>query len=295
MPLTSFRPAGEQARAQIILLLVAFLLGLAGGAFLFHRLTGQRAGDSVNSAPEGPLSESTLAVLRRLESPVSLRFYAVLDPASVAPSMNDFTGRVCQLLSEYQRASSNKVRVTLVSRAEDSQAAAADGIKAFNQDKGDACFLGITVAQGSAKESLAQLSLDWERALEFDVSRAIARVSSPKPSPRPVAAAIQNDPAVLEAVKRVIPNPTAMSLEEGKRALRQKALTDLATASQDMEAQVKAAEQRVAQARTDQSEAAQQAAVNELVQLRSAQTEKLKQVAAQLQAQLDAWEALKRK
>ena len=71
-----------------------------------------------------------------------------------------------------------------ISTSEDkANAAAADGIRPFNLDKGDACFLGLTVACGERKESLAQLEPEWEPALPFDLARAILQVTATPSSP----------------------------------------------------------------------------------------------------------------
>ena len=71
------------------------------------------------------------------------------------------------------------------SQADDSARAFADGLKSFNLDKGNACFLGIVVASGTQKELLPQLSPDWEQAVEPDLTRAIARLLDvPRPGQR---------------------------------------------------------------------------------------------------------------
>jgi hypothetical protein len=281
---------GTQARASMPVLLAVFLMG-AAVAVLAAWLMGFGKAGSPGAAQSSGLSEATLAVLGRMQSNVTIRFYAVLDPASTAPGLTEFTGRVHQLLSEFERASSNKVRVTRFTQREDSQAASADGLTAFNIEKGDACFLGIAVVQGGARESLARLSPDWEAALEYDLSRAIDRVGSARMARAAAPASV--DPAIVQSVKSLLPNPAAVSLEEGQRALRERALADLAASSQEMDAQVKAAESKIAQARAANAEEALQAAVRELIRVRSEQTEKLKEKAAQLQAQLDAWDSLK--
>lgn len=107
------------------------------------------------------------------------------------------------------------------------------------------------------------------------------------PAPPPI------EPEAVEAVRRLIANPGAVSMEEGKRVLTEAALTDFKAAVDDMEAQLKKAEERFSQAQSSGSEAEQQAARKQLQQIRADQAERSKQIAQRLQAQLAALERLK--
>jgi hypothetical protein len=288
---TSFRTqrrTSEQAGVRVVVLvLLSFLLGVALSALWFHR--------SPKPAPEPQpaiaLSASTMSVLQRLESPVELRFYSVLDPESVPEPTRAFAGRVSELLSRYEQAANGKIKVTRFDSLSSSNAnaALADGIKPFNLDKGEACYLGITVARPGAKESLASLSPEWEPALESDLTRAIARVTEvapPAPAPKP-------DTSAVEAVKRAIPNLDSSSLDDATKMLREASVAEFAQAAQEMDAKLKEAQQRFLQAQTNQSVADQQAALKQLQQVQADQTEKLKQTAANAKAQLDALRQLK--
>jgi ABC-type uncharacterized transport system len=293
---------GEHASARIIVLvLVFFLLGIAAGAFLIYRGASSgtaNAGREAGSEQLVVLSDSTKAVLERLDSPVEIRFYSLLDPASVPDSSQAFARRVDQLLSAYQREAAGKINVVRYNSLSDANAgaASADGIKPFNMDKGDACYLGITIAHGGQKESLPQLFPEWEQALEFDLARAIVRVSNTTATTKPVVAdTSQPDKAVVEEVKRAIPNLASVSLEEGKGILRGAAMNEFSAAAEEMQKQVKDAQQRLAQAQSNSSEAVQQAAMKQLQQVQAEQTEKLKQIAARAQAQIQALEQIKRK
>src|ERR1700690_3100495 len=160
------RPSGGRL---MILVPVFFLLGavLTGVWFKY----GNRATGSI--LPGSELSGSTSALLRQLNAPVEIRFYAVLPPGSAPETLQAFSGRVDHLLSEFQSANDDKIHVARnVSSAGatpdpapaggPADAASADGIHPFNLDKGDACFLGLTVVCGGQKESLPQLQPEWE-------------------------------------------------------------------------------------------------------------------------------------
>jgi hypothetical protein len=288
-------PQAGGARVPL-LALAAFLLGLGGGALLFHRGAGS---PETETAPgQGiALSDSTKAVLAQLESPVAIRFYAVLDPANVAPALRDYAGRVNQLLAEYQQASGGRIQVTNRQSLSDATAAAAsaDGLKPFNLEKGEACYLGIAVAGKNRKELLTSLSPQWEPALEYDISRAIARVAGASAAPLVPKAVASNELAAIEEVRRLIPDLGSVSIEEGAQRLRQKSLAEFSTITQEMEKRIAQAEQRFLEAESNRVEAAQQAASKELQQLRAEQADKLRQVAARLSDQIAALEKLKKK
>ena len=286
------RRPGEHAGARIIIsALVFFLAGAALSAVWFSR-GGWHHSDAENPAAVA-LSGATKAVLQHLDSPVEIRFYSMLDASSVPESVQAFAGRVDQLLAQYEQVAGDRVRVIRcksLSRVS-ANAAQADGITAFNNDKGDACFLGIAVVCGGQKESLPQLAPEWEQALEPDVTRAIARAVEARPGAQPLARA---DTASLDAVRKAIPNLDAVSLEAGTKILRDASLVQFEQAAEEMQAQVKDAEQRFIQAQGDQSEAAQQAAAEQLRKIQAEGTRKLQQIAQDSHAQIAALQQLKK-
>lgn len=288
--------ARPSAQTRLVLLVaLSFGLGLAAGAgWLYHRLNSSGA-PPAEANPR--LSDATLAVLRNLDSPVEIRYYALLDPASVPAALAAFADRVDQLLAAYESAASGKLTVTRLRTPSDAAATAAadDRIKAFNRDRGDACYLGLAViASGDQKESLPQLAPEWEPALESDLTRTIVRVLSAKPPPPLSPLAIRPaDASATAEVQRALPNWAALSLQEATRLLREKSLAEFTATTEEMDAQIKAAEQRFLQAQTTDSEAAQQTARQELERLRGQQTEKLQQLAARLKARIAALQKLK--
>jgi hypothetical protein len=297
--MTKRRSAGEQAGARTILLLaVVFLLGIAISAFWFY--TSSKRGQAGPNEQAGgtqaiQLSETTRTVLSRLDSPLEVRFYALLDPASVPDTVTAFAGRVDQLLSAYQQEAGGKIKVTRFDARSNlaPNAASVDGIQAFNLDKGDACYLGLALVLNGRKESLPRLSPEWEQALEPDLTRAIVRLlDAARGAAAPLAVSQVNTAAVQE-VKALIPNLATVSVEAGKQILRDAALRDFTAAAKEMEGQVKEAEQRLTQARNGGSDADQQATMQHLQQVQAEQTEKLKQIAARSKAQIDVLQQLK--
>ena len=287
---------GEQGNAHpAALLLVFFLLGLGAGAYWHYRATKPAPVVESDGQKNIVLSDSTKAVLRRLESPVEIRFYSLLDPATVSEPVQAFARRVDQLLSAYQQEANGKINVNRFNTPSDAnaQAAAADGIQPFNRDQGNVCYLGLAVVLSGQKELLPHLAPEWESAVEFDVARALVRVMAAQPPASGPVTSAQSDPATIEEVKRAVPDLASVSVEEGTRILREAALKDFAAAANEMELRQKEAQQRVTGAQ-GKSEAEQQAARKNLQQVQLEQAEKLKQVAARLQARISALQQLKK-
>ena len=286
----------EQARAGIIILvLVSFLVGLAVSALYYRGQSGQGPTQGSGEQPFHALSDSTKAVLKGLKSPVEIRFYALLNDSNVKDTLGAFAGRVDKLLAEYKRDADGKIVIVRKSAPSDAEmdAAVADGISPFNRERGEVCYLGIAVARGEQKESIPQLLPQWETALESDLTRAIQRLDTAKPTSTAQPGESLISEKTVEEVKRSLPNLAEVSLEDGTRILREAALDDLKSALNDIETQIKEAKQRLAKAQSDNSQAEQQAAMKQIQQSQALQAEKIKEIAARLQDQIAALEQLK--
>ena len=283
-PRSTARPPGRRAP---VLALFFFLAGVGLTVAWFEY------GKSGLSGQSGAgLSSSTLDLLRQLNAPVQIRFYSVLPAGTASQSLQDFSQRVDLLLSEFQNANPAKIQVVRNVSATGADAAAADGLRPFNLEKGEACFLGVTVAIGDRKESLAQLQPEWESALPSDLARAILRVAAETPPPV-VAKIVPLTPTITNEILRLIPNLNATSAEDANRIFHQDFLNQCAKAGAEMEAQINAAAQEVVKAQNGGSTADLEAARKKLSQVQFDQTEKLKEVAAHLQLQLDAFQQMK--
>ncbi len=289
--------ARQRARVQVVVLaLAAFVAGIVVSvAWLRHQASAGPANPEIEpSASEvGPLSEGTETVLKPLASAVQIRYYAILDPASASDTLRAFANRVDHLLSAYEQAGNGMIKVTRFTSPGDVSTAAADGIRGFDLDKGEGCYLGIAVACAGRKESLGRLLPQWESALEADLSRAIERVSRPLPASQPLAAAIPVDTNAIAQVRRAIPNLANISIEQGTEMLRAAALTEFKAAITETQGQLKEAQQQLAEAQTTKPPAEQQAAMKQLQDIQAEQAERLKQIGARLQAQIAALQHLK--
>jgi hypothetical protein len=289
----------ERGEVRIVLIVLAsFLLGAAVGAFWVHRSRGAAEPEvqNQNSNQPGGLSESTKTVLSRLGSPVEIRYYAVLDPASDPDSLRTFAKRVDELLVSFQREANGKISLTRSNSQSyaNANAALADGLKPFNEEKGEPSFLGIVVVNQDRKASLAQLSPEWETALESDIARAIIGTLKAASSPSaPLPTSPKTDASSVEEIKGLIPNIDSVSLPDATRILREASIKEFAAAATQFQTQLTQAQEALKTAQNGGSEAEQQAAMKNLQQVQADQAARLKEIAAKSQSQVEALKQLK--
>lgn len=281
----------EQGGVRSILLpLICFALGLAVSA-----LWSQRASHPVPGGQTSPeLSESTGKVLEHLTQPVEIRFYSLLDPSAPA-SLAAFAQRVDQLLSVYQQRANGKIVLTGLSTQTNTSpdAALADGIKGFDLDKGEGCFLGVALSCAGKKEVLSQLSPEWEPALEADVTRAIQRVNESAARGQVAVGATPIGADVVEQIRQRIPNLDSVPLNEAIRSLREDSIKEFTTAAAEMQTRVQEAQARLVQAKNGGSAAEQDVAMKGLQAAQAEQARRLKEIAANSQARIEAAKQLK--
>lgn len=282
--------SGVAGARRVAILATVFVLGVALGSLVrgWREKPIQPAGYTQS---EG-MSETTKAVLSQLSAPVEIRFYSILDPKSTSESTRAFSSKVRSHLLQFEREAPDRVKLSFHERQEEVAEASADGIRPFNIDKGDACFLGVALASPSGKEVLGHLDPAWEGALEADLTRALQRVSAARPDSPGVAPA-PVDPETLAAVTRRFPNLAGVSLEDATRQLRQDATEEFRKVVMDLTTEIKAVQERVKAAEASQSAAELEQARQELQRLQTQQTDKLKEIAARNQVQIEALQRLK--
>ena len=164
-----------------------------------------------------------------MHSPVEIRFYSLLGEESSPDSLRAFSGRVDQLLSGYEREAGGKITVTSFNSRSDENldAAASDGLRVFNLDKGEPSYLGLSVAREDQKESLPRIAPEWEQALEADLTRAILRVSGAESLAERDGATTQAASDATAEVKRAIPNFDSIPVDQARQILRDAAFKDV--------------------------------------------------------------------
>jgi ABC-type uncharacterized transport system involved in gliding motility auxiliary subunit len=126
------------------------------------------------------LSDGTKKVLGKLEAPVRVRFYFNAGDENVPVPTRAYAARVEDLLREFRAASGGRVQIEKLNPQPDSDAedsASVDGVEAQVAPSGEKFYLGLAVSQADQKVALPALSPERERLLEYDLVRAIGRVS----------------------------------------------------------------------------------------------------------------------
>ncbi|HEU5396347.1 MAG TPA: Gldg family protein, partial [Verrucomicrobiae bacterium] len=127
------------------------------------------------------LSPGTRAVLKKLKTPVTIRFYcsrgATATPDTVY--LKDYARRVEDLLNEYRQVAGNKLVVRKFDPEPDSDAedsAQLDGLEAQPMSTGDNFYLGLCVSLADQRVAIPFLAPNREKLLEYDITRAITQV-----------------------------------------------------------------------------------------------------------------------
>lgn len=126
------------------------------------------------------LSDGTRKLLGKLEAPVRVRFYFNAGDENVPVPTRAYAARVEDLLREFRAASGGKVQIEKLNPQPDSDAedsANVDGVEAQVAPSGEKFYLGLAVSQADQKVALPALAPERERLLEYDLVRAIGRVT----------------------------------------------------------------------------------------------------------------------
>ncbi|HZQ46553.1 MAG TPA: Gldg family protein [Verrucomicrobiae bacterium] len=187
-----------------------FLYSVAGVAILlviiiaFNALTATvRERIDLTREKAYTLSDGTRAILKKLDTPVKIRFYYSRSESGTPDTvfLKTYAQEVQDLLTEYKQAGRGKVILEQYDPKPDSDAedsARLDGVDGQLLRTGEKFYLGLSVSMVDSKEAIPFLDPSKERLLEYDISRAISRVVTPeKPvvgvmSPLPVFGAPMN-------------------------------------------------------------------------------------------------------
>jgi len=126
------------------------------------------------------LSDGTKKLLGKLEAPVRVRFYFNSGDENVPVPIRAFAARVDDLLREFRSVSNGKVLIEKLNPQPDSDAedsANVDGVEAQVAPSGEKFYLGLAVSQADQRIAIPALAPDRERLLEYDLVRAIGRVT----------------------------------------------------------------------------------------------------------------------
>ena len=156
------------------------------------------------------LSPGTRAILKKMDTPVTLRFYYTRDAAQMPVFLKTYAGRVEDLLKEYRMAANGKVKVQILNPSPDSDAedsANLAGVTGQPLQGGESVYLGIAVDCLDQVVAIPFLSPERENLLEYDITRAIYRVLHPE---KPVIGLMSSLPVMGQM------NPMMMQMGGGR-------------------------------------------------------------------------------
>lgn len=131
------------------------------------------------------LSQGTKNILSRIntDEPVSIKYYATNDDRVMPNVLKPHARAIEDLLLEYEKQSNGSVSLEVIHPnpdTDDEDKAKDDEIRGMQvNQEGDQIYLGLTVQCLDRKEILPFLNPEDATALEYDVSRAIAKVIKP--------------------------------------------------------------------------------------------------------------------
>ncbi len=129
------------------------------------------------------LSPATKKILKNLSSPVRIRLYISSGDNGVPVQLRGFAQRVQDMVHEFKSIAGSNLIVERYDPQPDSEAedaAQLDGVEPQQTLSGEQFYLGAAVSQLDRKQVLPALSPQRENLLEYDLIKAVARVSQPE-------------------------------------------------------------------------------------------------------------------
>lgn len=127
------------------------------------------------------LSDGTKAILKKLDSPVEVRFYFSRSDKNLPSWVLNFARNIEDLLAEFAQNAGGNLVIKKLDPQPDSDAeelAMNDGIEPQVSNTGEEFFLGLAVSLDPLRVAMPALTTAREKLLEYDLARAISRVLS---------------------------------------------------------------------------------------------------------------------
>ena len=134
---------------------------------------------------EYTLSVGTKAILKKLDTPVKIRFYCSQSETATPETvyLKDYARKVSDLLQEYQQIAGKNLIIQKFDPQPDSDAedsARLDGLEPQPLAGVDPFYLGLSVSMADQRVALPFLAPNREKLLEYDITRAISQVMNPE-------------------------------------------------------------------------------------------------------------------
>ena len=131
------------------------------------------------------LSAGTKAILKKLDTPVTIRFYCTQSESATPETvyLKGYARKIEDLLAEYKQIAGSKLKIDKYDPQPDSDAedsARLDGIEPKALAGTEGFYLGLAVKCADEVQAIPFMEPNRERLLEYDLSRAIVRAENPE-------------------------------------------------------------------------------------------------------------------
>jgi ABC-type uncharacterized transport system involved in gliding motility auxiliary subunit len=129
------------------------------------------------------LSAGTKKILSNLKHDVTIRVFYTRGSANLPVTIKNYAGRLIDFLDEYEKDSNGKVKVEVIDPKPDSEEeewAQKYGIEGIDLPTGEKIYLGLVATAADQEETIKMLDPSGEKRLEYDITRIISRLQSPK-------------------------------------------------------------------------------------------------------------------
>ena len=129
------------------------------------------------------LSKGTKNILSDLAEPVTIKFFYSRSNRNLPTNLKLYAKGVRELLSEYERASNGRVRVEMYDPKADSDEeewAQKYGLRAMQASGGGRIYCGLVFLAADLEDRIEFLDPAREELLEYDMTRIIHRLQSPR-------------------------------------------------------------------------------------------------------------------
>jgi ABC-type uncharacterized transport system involved in gliding motility auxiliary subunit len=159
-------------------LVLFFILILVNFIFSYACIRWDATEDKIYS-----LSQGTKKILSGLAEPVTVKFFYSRSNQNLSTNIKLYAKRVREFLSEYEHASSGRLKVEEYDPKIDSDEeewAQKYGIQAMRTPAGGKIYCGLVLLAADQEETIEFLDPTREELLEYDITRIIHRLQSPE-------------------------------------------------------------------------------------------------------------------
>lgn len=129
------------------------------------------------------LSEGSRKVLSNLKTDVTLKFFHSAEVNNLPVAIKNYASRVMDFLSEYENEGKGRITVEIIHPEPDGESeewAQKYGVQAADLPSGEKVYFGLVALAADQEETIPMLDPSREAQLEYDITRIISRVQSPR-------------------------------------------------------------------------------------------------------------------